>query len=425
MGQSYLAAELLKRSKKKLPDSTVMEVSLTKEVSDPSPDSTVTEVSPTKEVSDPSPDSTVTEVSPTKEVSDRSPEVPPSLYDWPSFALFPTELLTKTCRYLDVDDLRSFSQTSRLFRDITRYLTSEDLYHILLNSYEHPHHLLLAASRARRLNDWAVESFTHQMQLHDAIERGMEGLADLAVETFPLTFCDTQSVARWHCGTLRCMIELIEDTNYSLAKWVICRRAEEPSGECHMLNPFDVELALLNFQVFQQIFSTRLQKQIDQVVSQDLDVRYSDDNHTRSRVTRRRGKIAEAIEVDFAQYCLPDTRSRYPNLIMEGECQLTNVWRIMWRLGLAILHGLGLHQQSGKRYIIRTAAEMAATQDLDSIKHYVDNHTARCEKFECRRVARCFELGMELNNFMVGNVDIRDFISLTTCLDISFSKVIA
>ncbi|KAI9706132.1 MAG: hypothetical protein M1836_005538 [Candelina mexicana] len=384
MGQSYDSEELLKRKKRLVPKETASST----------------------------------------EILTCSPRTLLSEHTEASLYLCPTELLVSICHYLNVDDFRAFSHTCRKYRYINDNLISMDYYRVLLNSHEYPHHLLLAESRAKRLNDWAAESLSHQIQLHDAIERGMEGLAELAVRTFPLTFVDIQGIARWDRETLAYMTRMVKGTDSQLKHWVVRRRTVEPRGECHMLNHHEIEVALLNFQIFQQLFSTRIQKQFNQVLEQDPNVQYVDDNHTRSCLTRNGGRITEAIEVDFAQYCLPDTRSRYPNFILQGECHLTNMWRVMWRLGLIILHFLEREPQEPKTYVLRLVAEAAATQDLDSIKSYWDEE-ATAESTARKRIACCCDLvaGMNWRTNMVGQVDISDFMSITTCLNKSFSKV--
>ncbi len=113
-------------------------------------------------------------------------------------ATLPNEVLHLIIPNLDtLEDLSSLSQTSSFFHDVCLATLSEGLYCLFIGSYPFSHQLLLAAVKARQLADWAVDSPERTLQLHGAINKGREGLCDLAVSVCPLTFDELRITRMW------------------------------------------------------------------------------------------------------------------------------------------------------------------------------------------------------------------------------------
>lgn len=201
-----------------------------------------------------------------------------------TLADLPREILVRLPNELEsLQDLGSFSLTSRLFHATSSHPSPELLYRLATSPHTglQPYPHLLLAVKARALADWAVQNDANRTELGETVKNGCEPLLQLALRISPLSVDDLRRLQTARRDVLIPLSEILEPM-YGPASRILLGLADELTI-CE-----NVILALTNMWIYSELF-----------------------HHSISASYRTAGTVnvtplSDATRMDYMRYCIPD-----------------------------------------------------------------------------------------------------------------------
>jgi len=163
----------------------------------------------------------------------------------------PEELVLRIFNSLErLNDLYAVMLTCKQFNRISQDVSAETISQMALESGNYfpglrpVSHFLLVAS-ARRLSEWARVEEGRQTRLKITMQGGVTELAALALEVAPIGLQDIRNVWTWKKDTVMPLRKRFDIT---------CGPASREEGESHLTVCEDVELALLTWVIYGELF---------------------------------------------------------------------------------------------------------------------------------------------------------------------------